>query len=79
MKNLNDIVNYIKPKIIKCGFPKSSDGGLVVFHYLYMKDGTVYRTKDYLTDRFGVSLKEDFLYIREALDEYNSIGDDPNQ
>lgn len=78
MKNLNDIVNYIKPKIIKCGFIRENMT-LLAYHNLTMKDGTVHRTKDYLTDRFGVSLKEDFLYIREALDEYNSIGDDPNQ
>ena len=78
MKSLKDIVNYIKPKLADCGFIKDN-ASLLAYHYLTMKDGSVYRTKDYLEDRFGVSLREDFLYIRETLDEYNSIGDDIEQ
>lgn len=78
MKNLNDIINYNKPRLKSCGF-KPDDNHFMSYHTLYMKDGSEYRSGAYLTDRFGVTLKDDFLYIYDRLDEYITIGDDPIQ
>lgn len=51
MKSTEEILEYIKPRIIWCG--PQYDDDFEPYHHIKLKDNTLYKTSDYINDRFG--------------------------
>lgn len=76
MKSTEEIIDYIKPRIIWCG-PQYDEADFEPYHHIKLKDNTLYKTSDYINDRFGFIDGIELYRVIVLLDEYRIMNLQP--